>query len=125
MASDVPVGYGKVVLRLKFMMTEPVTHDLIIGTPALVQLRARIDMYSQTVHVRKDGKTEVLNLVSESEIFNDTDDELTADTERENEAGEVWDKDEFRGFVMTLDASKEAKNEAEEVELFRQKVEHL
>ena len=87
--SDVPVGFGKVVVHLKFMVIEAVPYDLIIGTPALVQIPARIDMYSQTVQVRKDRKIQVLNLVHEPEVFDDTDDELTTDTDSETDAGEV------------------------------------
>ena len=120
--SDVPVGFGKIVVRLKFIVLESVPYDLIIVTPALVQIRSRIDMYSQIVQVRKDGKTEVLNLVYEPKVFYDTDDELTTDTESETDGGEVSDKDEFSGFLMTLDATKEAKNEPEEAEFVRQKV---
>ncbi len=59
------------------------------------------------------------------ELFDDTDDELTSDTESETDAGEVSDKDEFSGCVMTLHATKEAKNEPEEAELVWQKVEYL
>ncbi len=62
-ASDVPVCFGMIVVRLKFIVIESVPYDLILGTPALVHIRARIDMYSQTVQVKKDRKTEVLNLV--------------------------------------------------------------
>ncbi len=101
-ASDVPVVFGKVVVRLKFMVIESVPYDLIIGTPALVQIRARIDMYSQTEQVRKNVKTEVLNLVYEPGVFDDTDDELTKESESETDPGEFSDKDEFSGFLMTL-----------------------
>ena len=34
--SDVPVGFGKIIVRLKFIVIESVPYDLIIGTPALV-----------------------------------------------------------------------------------------
>ncbi len=51
-ASTVPVGFGKIFVRLKFRVIESVPYDLIIGTAALVQIRARINMYSQTVQVR-------------------------------------------------------------------------
>ncbi len=106
-------------------MIESVPYDLIIDTPALVHIRARIDIYSRTLQVSKDGKTEVLNLVYEPELFGDADDELTTDTESEIDAGEVSDKDEFSGFLMTLDATKEAENEPEEADLVRKTVEHL
>ncbi len=67
-------------------------------------------MYSLTEHVRKDGKAEVLNLVYEPEVFDDTDDELMTETESETDAGEVPDNDEFSGFVVPLDPIKEARN---------------
>ncbi len=65
----------------------------------------------------------MLNLVYEPEVFDDSDDELT--TESETDVVEVSDNYEFSGFVMTLDATKETKNEPEEAELVRQKVKHL
>ncbi len=123
--SDVPVGFGKIVVCLKFMVIEFVSYNLIIGTPALVRIRARIDMNSQTVQVRKDGKSEVLNLVYKPEMLDDTDDDMTTDTESETDAGDFSEKDEFSGFVMILDATKESENELEEAELVRQKVEQL
>ncbi len=63
----------------------------------LTKIRARIDRYSQTVQVMKDRKAEVLNLVSEPELFDDANCELTADNESERDEGELSDNDEFSG----------------------------
>ncbi len=102
------------------MVIESVSYDLKISTLALVQIRARIGMCSKKVQVRKDRTTELL-----TRSFDDTYDKLTTDTENEKDAGEVSDKDELSGYAMTLDATKEARNEPEETELVRPKVEHL
>ncbi len=47
----------------------------------MVDICACMDLYHQTVKMRKDDKTETLNLVYESEMYEDTEDELTTDTE--------------------------------------------
>ncbi len=95
------------------------TYDLIIGTLALAQIRARIDMYIRTIHERKDRKAEMLHLVYEPELFDATDDELTRGIEKETDAGKVLEKDDFSGLVLTLDATKEGRNETEGTELVR------
>ncbi len=100
-------------------------YNLIIDTLTLGQIRARIDRCSPKVQVMKYGNDEVLNLIYEPEVFDDTDDELTTDTESETDVGEVSDKDEFSGLVMTLDVKNETKNEPEEIVLVEQNVEQL
>ena len=63
----IPVSFGSIVMRLDFLVIASVPYDLIIGAPKLVEMRACIDMYHQTVTIRNYGKTEVLNLVYEPE----------------------------------------------------------
>ena len=78
---EIPVSIGDIVVRLNFMVIKLLTYDLIIGSPTLVDTCACMDLCHQTVKVRKNGKTETLNLVYEPEINEDTEDELTTDTE--------------------------------------------
>ena len=64
----------------------------------------------------KDRKAEVLNLVSEPELFDDANCELTADNESERDEGELSDNDEFSGWLRALNANIEMINEPEKSE---------
>ena len=77
---EILVSFGNIVMRLNFMLIKSFPYDVIIGSPILVDMCACIDLYHQTVKVRKDGTTETLNLVYEAEMYEDTEDELTTDT---------------------------------------------
>ncbi len=57
-------------------------------------------MYHQTDKVRKDGEEETLKLVNEPEMYENTEEELTPDTE--SDIGEESGKDEYCAFVLTL-----------------------
>ena len=50
--SGIPVSFGSIVMRLDFLVIAPVPYDLIIGAPTLLEMRACIDMYHQTVTIR-------------------------------------------------------------------------
>ena len=78
---EIPVSFGDTVLRLNFMATKSVPYGLIIASLTLVDICACIDLYHQTVKVSKEEKTETLNLFYEPEMSEDTEDELTVDTE--------------------------------------------
>ena len=65
--SGIPVSFGSIVMRLDFLVITSVPYHLIIGALTLIEMRACIDMYHQTVMIRNHGKTEVLNLVHELE----------------------------------------------------------
>ncbi len=79
------MSFGSIVVRLNFMVIKSLPYDLTIGCPKLVYICACIDLYHQTVKVRKDGQTETLNLVYEQEIYEDTEDELNTDKESDIE----------------------------------------
>ncbi len=78
---EIPVSIRNIVVRLNFMVIKLLTYDLIIGSPTSVDKCACIDLYHQTVTVRKNGKTETLKFVYEPEMYEETEDELTTDTE--------------------------------------------
>ncbi len=80
---EIPVSFGSIVVRFNFMVTKLLSYDLIVRSPTLVDMCACIDLYHKTVKVRKDGQTETLNLVYEPEMYEDTEDELTTERERE------------------------------------------
>ena len=61
------VSFGSIVMRADSSITASVPYDSIIGAPKLVEMRACIEVYHQTVTIRNHGKTEVLNLVYEQE----------------------------------------------------------
>ncbi len=84
---------------------------------------ACIDLYHQTVKVRKDEKIETLNLVYEPEMYEDTEDELTTDTE--SDIGVESDKDEYSAFVLTLSDITEASCIEKDVDQVEGKVAHL
>ena len=56
--SGIPVSFGSIVMHLDFLVVSSVPYDLIIGAPMLVEMRACIDMYQQTVTIRNHGKAE-------------------------------------------------------------------
>ena len=87
--SGISVSFGSIVMRLDFLVIASVPYDLIIGASNLVEMRACIDMYHQTVTIGNHGKTEVLNLIYEPETWYGSDDELT--TESESDIGEDSD----------------------------------
>ena len=86
-------------------------------------MRACIDMYHQTVTIRNNGKTEVLNLVYEPETWDGSDDELT--TESESDIAEDSDKGEYIAFVLTLKEDQVPIAEVEDIDLTGEKVSHL
>ena len=81
------------MIRLDFLVIASVPYDLIIGAQTLVEMRACIDIYHQTVTIRNHGKKEVLNLVYEPETWDGSDDELI--TESESDIGEDSDKEDY------------------------------
>ena len=82
------------------MVTNSLPYELIIGSPTLVDMCARINLYHQTVKVRKHRKTETLNLVNGPEMYQETEDELTRATE--SNIGEESDREEYSAFVTTF-----------------------
>ncbi len=120
---EIPVSFGNIVVRLDFMVIKSLPYDLIIGSPTLVEMCACIDLYHQTVKVRKDGKTETLNLVYEPEMYEDTDEELTTDTE--SDIGEESEKDEYSAFVLTFYDVADSSDVGKDVDPVEDKVAHL
>ncbi len=82
------------------MVIKPLPYDLIIGSPTLVDMCACIDLYPQKIKVRNDEKAETMNFVYEPEMYEDTEDKLTMDTE--SDIAEESGKDEYSAFVLTL-----------------------
>ncbi len=46
---EIPVSFGDIVVRLDFMVIKSLPHDVIIGSPTLVEICACINLYHQTV----------------------------------------------------------------------------
>ncbi len=82
------------------MVINLLAYGLIIRSLTLVDIRACFDLYHQAVKVRKDGKTETLNLVYEPEMYEDTEGELKTDTE--GDIREESEKKAYSEFVLTL-----------------------
>ena len=97
---EITVIFGDIVLQLNFMVIKSLPYDSIIESPKLVDMCASIDLYHQTVKVKKDDKTETLNLFYEPETYEDTEDELTTDTE--SDIGEDSAKHEYGASVLSL-----------------------
>ena len=120
---EILVSFGDIAARLDFMVIKSLPYHLIIGSPTLVDMCACIDLYHQKVKVRKDGKTETVNLVYEPEMYEDTDDELTTDTE--SDIGEESDKDEYSAFLLTLSDVVDSPDVEKYVDPVEDKVAHL
>ena len=110
-------------MRLDFLAIASVTYDLIIGTPTLVEMRACIDMYHETVTIRNNATTEELNLMYEPETWDGSDDELT--TESERDIGEDSDKGYCCAFVLTLKEDRFTITEVEEIDVTQENISHL
>ncbi len=110
-------------MGLNFMVIKPLPYDLIIESPTLVDMCACMDLYHQTIEVRKDGKAETLNLVYQPEMYEDAKDELTTGTE--NDIGEESDKDEYSALVLTLSAVAESPMTEKNVDPVEEEVSHL
>ncbi len=119
----IPVSFGSIVVRLNFMVIKSLPYDLNLGSPPLVDMCPCIDLYHQTAKVRKDGQTETLNPVYEPEMYEDTEDELTTDTE--SDRGEESDKDEYSAFVITLSDVSESPAVEKSVDTIDEKIAHL
>ncbi len=70
--------------------------------------------------MRKDEKTENLNFVYEPEMYEDTERELTTNTE--SDIGEESDKDEYSSFVLTLSDVSESPFVEKDVDQVKEKV---
>ncbi len=97
---EILASFGEFVVRLKFIVIKSLRYELIIVSSTLVDMCDCIDLYHQTVKVRKDEKMETLNLVYEPEMYEDTEDELTTDTE--SDIGEDSAKHEYGASVLSL-----------------------
>ena len=86
-------------MNLRYPLT---THN--IGNP-------RRDMHDQTVTIRSHGKTEVLNLVCETENSDGSNNQLT--TESESDIGEDSGKGNHSAFVLTLKKDRFPRTEIE------------
>ena len=117
--SGVQVRFGPIVVRLDFLVIASVPYDLTVGAPTLVEMRAWIDMYHQTVTIRNHGKTEVLNLVYEPETSDGWYGEL--ETESESNIGEDLDKADYSTFVLTLKEDRFPSAEIEEIDVTEEK----
>ena len=110
-------------MRLDFFVIASVPCDVIIIAPTLVEMRACICTYHQTVTIRNNGKTEVLNLVYKSETWDGSDDELT--TESEINIGEDSYKEDYSKFILILKEDRVPSPEIEEIDVTKEKASHL
>ncbi len=74
------------------------------------------------MRVRKMGK-ETLNQYNEPELWEDTEDELTTDTE--SDIGEESGKSDYSAFILTLDEESTPSIEKTEEDPVEEKVSHL
>ena len=124
--SNIPVGFGKVVVRLKFLVMESVPFDLIISDPTQIKLRMKIDKYHSTVKVKMNGKSDTLNLQYEPDVGNNTDDDFTSGTSSEEDIGEESDHEEYAGLVLTVsERHSSAADSSEGKDMMTQKLSHL
>lgn len=49
MVTNVPVSFGKIVMRLNLLVFESVPYDLIISDPTQIRMRIKMDKYNSTV----------------------------------------------------------------------------
>ena len=98
-AERVPIRFGEITVYLDFLVLPGAPYDVIIGAPALTNLRARIDMYKQCVRIRYKGKTETISLEYEHVGEADSEEEFTSCSETDSaDSGEGSDEE----FVLTL-----------------------
>lgn len=112
--TNCPVGFGSIDVLLKFMVLSNGPYDLVIG-----QIQTKINMYHQTVKVKKDGVSETLNLEYEPNVGDDTEDDFINDSSTEVDGGEDPDPEDFAGLVFAIEEKGEravATNDREVVE---------
>ena len=71
--------------RIDIILVASVLYDLIIGAPTLVEMRACIDMYHETVTIRNHSTTEVLHQLYQYESLNSNGYLSTADLPEKSE----------------------------------------
>ena len=125
MVSNVPVGFGSVVARLKFLVMDSVPFDLIISDPTQIKLRMKIDKYHSTVKVKMNGKSDTLNLQYEPDIGDNTDDDFTSDSESEEDIGEDTDNEDYVGLVLTISEKNDGTVSERDGDMMAQKLSHL
>ena len=99
---SVPVGFGNIVKKLRFMVIKSVPFHLIIGAPTLVLMCTSIDLYHHTVKIWYSGQTETLSLEYEPEFGDDTEDDFTSDSTKEDDIGEESDPSEDEVLILMV-----------------------
>ena len=86
-------------MYLDFLVLPGAPNDVIICSPALENLRARIDTYEQCIKLSHKGKTETINFEYERTSKRDSEDELTSCSESDSTDSREESDEEF---VLTL-----------------------
>ena len=124
--SNVPVAFGSIVMRLKFLVIENMPFDIIIGDPTQIQMKAKIDKYHATVKLKLNGVTETLNLEYEPEFGDNSEDDFTSETDSETDIGEISDDEDPEALLLMVNDEKEKGTVVtEERDLVDQKLSHL
>ncbi len=74
--NEVPISMGELVVPMDFLALEETPYDILIGLPAVIQLRARPDYYRMVLKIHNGGDSEILNYEYERDSGYTSEDEF-------------------------------------------------
>lgn len=122
---NVLVGFGVIVVRLKFLVMIKLPFYIIIGDPALVTMRAKMDRDHHTLRSKVSGVSETWNLEYKPEFGENAEDDVTSNTESEEYIGEDSSPSDVERLVLTLNETSSVCTALLEEDLVEEKVVHL
>ena len=121
-SNEVPVGLGDLGVPMDLLVLVEALHDILIGLPATIQLRARSDYYHIVLQIHYRGDSEILNYEYERNNGNNSEDEFTSDTA---DADEQEVEDSTEELVLMLNKPDKKTESSNGDQLVDEKLSHL
>ncbi len=120
--NEVPVSMGALVIPMDFLVLEETSYDILIGFPAMIQLRARPDYYRMVLKIHYKVDSEMLKCEYERANRNISEDEFTSASADEDEHELEESVEEL---VLTLNEPEKKAKSSYEDQLLDEKLSHL
>ncbi len=109
--NEVPISIGELIVPMDFLVLEETAHDILIGLPTVIQLRARPGYYRMVLKIHYGGDSEMLNHEYERDNGNNSKDEFTSDSADEDQH-EI--EDPVEELVLMLNEPKKKTDSSDE-----------